>query len=531
VSVGRAARLLAAAAVTLSAAGAIAAPGLAATGKRAVLEIKTVPRVSGMTFELDGRRFASRGDGIARIEWDGRTALRDRLVAVPTETRPGIRAFLGRWYGNLDRPGQSTLTAALGLSYAVKLSFTNLREEQVASKRVSSVTLRSSTGIVYRFKGDEVRKRQWIQGVRTVSTPAGPREKDILISVDRVIVDGANVVNRAQQRFLPRRQDTVEVALLFYSARFSARDALFRLPLGSGVKLLHPDGRWTYHAFGSSAEVVVDGLARGDYSVEVDGPGISFLRPVTLSRDQEVELEVLSYADIGLAVGILVATALGLLYIGRPHLFARLKPRSIPGLAGSLGGIRSRDPSQTLAVRERGANEGAVVSANGNGHSPSQTRAADGTAKAGSNTKVPQGRRSLKQILDDLEHVMRRVSHHPGVTDEEIVEAILAIVREHPGCSARLLERHRAARGSNSRKREQRAQLLEDGRLVNVSLDRTMRLYVADDPELGHVRVASGEGVTNGVDAGDAIPETPVPSLGSSSSRAALAGRGAADVR
>lgn len=333
---GHRAGLAAATAVTLVLSAMVPGPVLAATGQRAVLEINTVPRVSGMTFELDGRRFASRGDGVARIEFDSRTVLRDRLVAIPTETRPGINAVLGRWYGNLDRPGQTHVTAALGLHYAVKLSFTDLRGKPIDPERVTSVTVRSSNGVVHRIAGDKLLEPQWLQGVRTVSTPTGPTDKEILLSVERVIVDGANVVNRAQQRFYPRRQREAEIALLFYSARFSARDALLTFPVGSGVRLRHPDGHWTYHSFGSSAELVVDGLARGEYWVEVDGPGISFLRPVTLTRNQEVELEVLSYLDIALMFGVLGATALGLLYIGRPHLFYFLNPRRVRVRSRSL---------------------------------------------------------------------------------------------------------------------------------------------------------------------------------------------------
>jgi hypothetical protein len=302
-----------------------------------VLEVRTVPPTSGMRFELDGRRFASRGGGLARIELGSNTPLRGRLVGVPTTTRPGLRATLLRWYGNIDKPGRTTVTAALGLHYAVRLTFTDLEGVHVDSKRVTSVTLRASNGVVQRVKGDEVSDPVWLQGKRVVSTPTGPVEKEILYSVERVVVDGANVVNRAQQRFYPHRTRNVEVALLFYSARFTARDALFGFGVGDGIKLTHPDGTSTYHAFESGNQVRVTALARGEYWVEVDGPGVSFLRPVTLSRNQVVELEVLSYLDLGLTFGILLATALGLLYIGRPHLFSFARVARIREQAARFG--------------------------------------------------------------------------------------------------------------------------------------------------------------------------------------------------
>ena len=321
-----------------------AAPSLGARPARAqetVLEVRTVPRMAGVAFTLDGRRFASRGDGIAMITYRGTAPLRDRLQGLATVTRPGVRASLARWYGDVDRPGQQKLIAALNVEYAVRFSFENLRGDPVDLARIESLSLKSSHGVVHRATREALVAPQWLQGVRVISTPAGPVEKDVQQSLERVFVDGANVVNRAQQRFFPHRQRKVGVTLLLYSARFAAQDALFGFPIGSGVRLRHPDGKWTYHPFESSGEVVLDGLARGEYWVEVKAPGMSFLRPVTLSRNQVVPLEVLSYLDIGLTFGVLGATALGLLYIGRPHLFSvvgLLRSSRMRPLVKRLGG-------------------------------------------------------------------------------------------------------------------------------------------------------------------------------------------------
>jgi hypothetical protein len=313
----------------------------AAQGAETVLEVRTVPPIAGVTFTLDGRRFATRGDGVATIAYRGSAPLRERLAGLRTVTRPGVRASLARWYGDVDRPGQTKLVAALNVEYAVRFSFENLRSRRVPLERIESLSLKSSHGVVHWVGATGLRSEQWLQGVRVVSTPAGPVEKDILQSVQRVMVDGANVVNRAQQRFFPHRQREVGVTLLLYSARFAARDALLGFPIGSGVRLRHPDGSWTSHPFGPSAELVVQGLARGEYWVEVDAPGFSFLRPVTLSQNQEVPLEVLSYLDVALTFGVLALTALSLLYIGRPHLFAafgNLRPGRMRPLVKRLGG-------------------------------------------------------------------------------------------------------------------------------------------------------------------------------------------------
>ena len=69
-------------------------------------------------------------------------------------------------------------------------------------------------------------------------------------------------------------------------------------------------------------------------AVTVDGPGFSFSRPVRLSRNQEVELEVLSYLDIGLALFVGLAFVIGLPLIRRPDL--RLSIRRVATNPSSL---------------------------------------------------------------------------------------------------------------------------------------------------------------------------------------------------
>jgi predicted RNA-binding Zn-ribbon protein involved in translation (DUF1610 family) len=62
-------------------------------------------------------------------------------------------------------------------------------------------------------------------------------------------------------------------------------------------------------------------LARGIYRVTVIGAkGYAPPTPIALSRDQNVELMVFSYLDMGVLGSIGVIIALGLLFFGRPHL-------------------------------------------------------------------------------------------------------------------------------------------------------------------------------------------------------------------
>ena len=138
------------------------------------------------------------------------------------------------------------------------------------------------------------------------------------------------VVNRGQQKLRPQGDGSLAVQLLFYSAHFSAQDALFKTRIGSGINLQHPDGVWESYPFDANGEVTVDKLPRGDYVVTVDAPGRSFARPVSVSRDQVVDLEVLSYLDIALVMGGVTFLAMSLLLIGRPHMIGAVR-RRLPG--------------------------------------------------------------------------------------------------------------------------------------------------------------------------------------------------------
>ncbi len=95
---------------------------------------------------------------------------------------------------------------------------------------------------------------------------------------------------------------------------------MFRFPIGKGIELTYPDGHTEEFLFDENAEVVVPALARGSYSARIIGAGGSAPpTPVHLSRDQNVELLVLSILDIALIVGIPLLIALTFFFIGRPY--------------------------------------------------------------------------------------------------------------------------------------------------------------------------------------------------------------------
>jgi hypothetical protein len=109
--------------------------------------------------------------------------------------------------------------------------------------------------------------------------------------------------------------------------------------------------------FGPNAELSIRSLVRGIYRVNVSGaPGISPISPIALSRDQDVQLLVISYLDLAIGAVLAAALGFGLIFIGRPKLFFMLgKPRVLVRAISSaprtmLGAISL----QVLEMRRRG---------------------------------------------------------------------------------------------------------------------------------------------------------------------------------
>jgi hypothetical protein len=92
-------------------------------------------------------------------------------------------------------------------------------------------------------------------------------------------------------------------------------------PVTSEIRLRHPDGRVTRHRLGDRGEVALRSLPSGRYRVEIPSAALAASWPIRLTRDEDVEVDVVSRADVGIVVGGAAVLALVLLAAGR------LRPR------------------------------------------------------------------------------------------------------------------------------------------------------------------------------------------------------------
>lgn len=298
----------------------------------AKLAIYTVPPVPGVDFKLGEQTYTTDENGVADIEVSLSGVYTLEVLPIDKNNLPSnIRMEFTRWNDNVFTEKRSVyfprarrLEVGFTVSYQVNQKFFDTSGELVDPSRVSSMTVRG-VGNSHTFDRAGL---IWLPANR-LTRRIGERleSEEILYYFREVTIDGANVINKGQQRFRIRPDDTWPIQVLLYSAHFSARDAMLNFPIGRGIELTYPDGHKQEFLFDSSdAEIVIPSLARGSYTAKIIGVGGSAPpTPIHLSRDQSVELLMLSYLDIAVIVGIPLLIALAFFFIGRPRWFQVLR--------------------------------------------------------------------------------------------------------------------------------------------------------------------------------------------------------------
>lgn len=294
----------------------------------AIVEIIVTPRLPGIRFSLNDRIFASDEYGVARIQVRQAGEYQLEILPLP-ENNENIQMHFGRWGDDefevsrkIAVPLKKSLEVGFEVSYHVSQTFVDLDYQPVESSRITSITYKGSNGATFTF---EDTGPHWLPAGRIIRLNNGLQETKILYSVISVVIDGANVVSQAQQRFYVNENDLWTIQVLLYGARFTARDAIFGFPIGTGIFMEYPDGEAESYSFDLDEGYTLEGLARGIYRVTVIGAqGYAPPTPIALSRDQDVELMVFSYLDMGVLASIGFLLSVGLLWYGRPYIFRQI---------------------------------------------------------------------------------------------------------------------------------------------------------------------------------------------------------------
>ena len=294
--------------------------------KPATVAIYTVPPTPGINFKFNHKIYTSDANGVVNLVVDTSGIYSVEVLPIDEDSLPAdTRMQFSRWNDNVFTsnrtvyfPRSRRLEAGFLINYQMNQKFYDTTGNVVDPGRVSSIEL-GGIGNTYTFdKAGPV----WLPYNRLTRRISEHLESEEIVYYFRsVIIDGANVINRSEQRFHIRPNDTWPIQVLLYSARFTARDAMFNFPIGKGIELTYPDGhKEQFFLQSDSKQLLIPSLARGSYSAKIIGVGGSAPpTPIYLSRNQDVELLMLTYLDLGLIIGIPLAIALAFFFIGRPY--------------------------------------------------------------------------------------------------------------------------------------------------------------------------------------------------------------------
>jgi hypothetical protein len=321
---GPPARAVVAALTAPARAVAAAAPRRARPSGPGILNLQTVPPMAGVVVNVDGSTARSDEAGRIAVPVNDFTGLKARIKVPETKISTSRSVVFDRFRGDPDSAARGkVIEMGLRTRRLVSWRFVDRIGADVEVDKVQSMRIRSNTGEINELSGAALAKPLWVSESRTQQGPNGLVSKRLYWVVDGAMVGGASVVNKAQQRFFPWDQQLWLVQLLFYKVVFTAGDLFFTRQVGNGIELVRPDGRKDRLAFGPDGKVSVSDLPRGTYTIKAYGGGVSFGRPVNISKDQEVSMDVISRIDLGLVAGTLIIVAVGLILLGRPHLRPR----------------------------------------------------------------------------------------------------------------------------------------------------------------------------------------------------------------
>jgi hypothetical protein len=291
----------------------------------ALLTINTVPPLANIPFSLDGRKFQSDAQGVAHIAVSklGEFPL-EVLLKADTQISDDTRVTFDRWRDayqpklTINIQGDDEMEAGFSVSHPVSETFSDLENNPVDMARIDTITLQGTDGSKFTFDDGTVR---WMRGGRIARRQNGLEATQIMYSVESVLINGSNTVNRYQQRFFVKPNDVWPIQLLLYHATFRAADAVFGFPVGKGINVQYPDGHIEFLPFGKDNVINIGPVPRGQYKVQVIGAsGMSPVTPLALSRNQELDLKVLSTLNLGLGASLGAIGIVGLLLFGRPYL-------------------------------------------------------------------------------------------------------------------------------------------------------------------------------------------------------------------
>jgi hypothetical protein len=292
----------------------------------AAIQIQTVPPLPNLRFSLGAETALTGPDGIAAlpVPKSGTYELTADLNA-DTSATATVKASFVRWLDNvftanrtIDVTGPATYTVGLKVAYRASINYVDLDNNPVDSTLVSQAQFSTGTGT-----NDVILNSQtgaasvWWTASSTVRVSTSLKASPTTYRALSATIHGAEVVNRGQQSWTPTENGVWTIQLLLYGMTVQTRDAVFGTPVGGQLTLMYPDGAKVQQPVDGDGKISFANLPRGQYQLQLTPSAFSPPSPVALSKVQDATLRIVTYQDIGLAVGLAVVVLVVLAIIGR----------------------------------------------------------------------------------------------------------------------------------------------------------------------------------------------------------------------
>ncbi len=320
--------------VTWSVDSVTAAPGLSVTAKQpgfdpfghttwplqlqtvhGTVVVDTVPKVPGVMFSLEGGTITTDAAGSGQGVVADLNSVADRLqLATPAAGSASV-TVLRVVKQSVGSAGQRRLLVALAVRRPIELSFADASGTLVPADEVNQVQL-TSGGTTVNLSG-----RALIQPVPVLAQTATQddgiwQSRQLTYAVSTVRVNGSNAVFAGRQRFNPNTAASWRVSLAVFGVKVTVRDVLFGSRVSSAAWVTRPDGhRYLVH-LGSGAPTVLASLVRGSYDLQVKAAVVGSRTRLLVSRDDQVNLRVVTRMDALVILLTLLALCGGIVWFG-----------------------------------------------------------------------------------------------------------------------------------------------------------------------------------------------------------------------
>jgi hypothetical protein len=312
----------------------------------AAIQVQTVPPLPNLRFSLGTETALTGPDGIAAlpVPKSGTYVLTADLNADTSPTAT-VKASFVRWLDNvftanrtIDVTGPASYTVGLKVAYRAAIKYVDLDNNPVDPTLVEEADFSTGTGTNDVVLNSQTgAKDVWWTAATSVRVSTFLKPSPTTYRALSAKIHGAEVVNRGQQAWTPTEDGVWTIQLLLYGMTVQTRDAVFGTPVAGQLTLVYPDGAKIEQPVAGDGKVSFANLPRGQYQLQLTPSAFSPPTPVALSKVQDATLRIVTYQDIGLAVGVVIIVIIVLAVIGRWAIItARLRRRrSVPIPASS----------------------------------------------------------------------------------------------------------------------------------------------------------------------------------------------------